>query len=177
MKNISTKNGDSGKTDLASGKRVSKADIRFDVIGGLDELNAWLGVCLVKLENDFPSQAEFLQFVQDQLFSLGAEIAKAKAVKVDEKLLAKIEQKSYKLQQSMEKDWHTKFLLPGGTEAASRLDVARTVCRRAERRLVKLSETEAVRPLLFKILNRLSDYLYVLRCYVNHELQYKEKEV
>ncbi len=177
MKNISTKNGDSGNTDLASGKRVSKADVRFEVIGDLDELNSWLGASVVKLENEFSAQAEFLQFLQNQLFSLGAEIAQAKDSRVDAELLSTIEQRSNKLQQSMEKDWHTQFLLPGGTEAAARVDVARTVCRRAERHLVKLSETKAVRPLLFKILNRLSDYLYVLRCFVNHELQYKEKGV
>ncbi len=177
MINVSTKNGDSGKTDLASGERLSKAGVRFEVIGDLDELNAWLGACVVKLEADFSEQTEFLQFVQDQLFDLGAEIALAEGVKIDEKLLSAIEQNSQKLQQLMEKDWHTRFLLPGGTEGGSRVDVARTVCRRAERHLVKLSEEEKVRPLLLKILNRLSDYLYVLRCYINHELQYKEKEV
>jgi cob(I)alamin adenosyltransferase len=76
----------------------------------------------------------------------------------------------------MEEGWHSRFLLPGGVEAAAWIDVARTVCRRTERHLVLLDEQEEIRPLLLKVINRLSDYLYVLRCYVNHELEYQEKE-
>ena len=176
MKNISTKKGDKGQSDLASGRRLSKANLRFEVIGDLDELNSWLGVVVAKMDQSFRQETDFLQFLQNQLFVVGAELAQAKEVKVDRKLLILIEQRSEKLQQQMTADWHSSFLLPGGVEIAAWLDITRTVCRRTERHLVKLKQHQPVRPILLKILNRLSDYLYVLRCHVNHELDFKEKE-
>jgi cob(I)alamin adenosyltransferase len=176
MQNISTKTGDKGKSSLASGQRLSKANVRFAVIGDIDELNAWLGVIVVHLDDEFSSQANFLQMLQNQLFTLGAEVAEAQKVKLDQKVLDLIEDHSEKLQKSMAEGWHSRFLLPGGVEAAAWIDVARTVCRRTERHLVLLDEQEEIRPLLLKVINRLSDYLYVLRCYVNHELEYQEKE-
>jgi cob(I)alamin adenosyltransferase len=176
MQNISTKTGDKGKSSLASGQRLSKANVRFEVIGDIDELNAWLGVIVVHLNDEFSSQANFLQMLQNQLFTFGAEVAEAEKVKLDQKVLDLIEDHSEKLQKSMEEGWHSRFLLPGGVEAAAWIDVARTVCRRTERHLVLLDEQEEIRPLLLKVINRLSDYLYVLRCYVNHELEYQEKE-
>lgn len=176
MKNISTKKGDKGQSDLANGRRLSKANLRFEVIGDLDELNSWLGVVVAKMDQPFRQQADFLQFLQNQLFIVGAEIAQAKKVEVDRKLLVLIEQRSEKLQQQMTDDWHSSFLLPGGVETAAWLDVARTICRRTERHLVKLKQRQTVRPILLKILNRLSDYLYALRCYVNHELNFQEQE-
>lgn len=176
MQNISTKTGDKGKSSLASGQRLSKANVRFKVIGDIDELNAWLGVVVVHLNDEFSSQANFLQMLQNQLFTFGAEVAEAQKVKLDQKVLDLIEDHSEKLQKSMAEGWHSRFLLPGGVEAAAWIDVARTVCRRTERHLVLLDEQEEIRPLLLKVINRLSDYLYVLRCYVNHELEYQEKE-
>lgn len=176
MQNISTKTGDKGKTSLASGQRLSKANVRFEVLGAVDELNAWLGVVVAHLDDEFGSQANFLQMLQNQLFTLGAEVAEAKKAKLDKKVLNLIEQHSEKLQKNMEEGWHSRFLIPGGVEAAAWIDIARTVCRRTERHLVLLDEQEGVRPLLLKVINRLSDYLYVLRCYVNHELEYQEEE-
>ena len=178
MINISTKKGDQGKTRLASQVKISKADLRMDVIGDLDELNSWLGLVVVKFnefDNKFINQRIFLLTIQEQLFKVGAELAQAEKVKVNGGFLIKIEKQSENLQQKMAKNWHNQFLLPGGSELASWLDVSRTVCRRAERNLVKLSQKEEIRPILLKVINRLSDYLYVLRCHVNYELGVEEK--
>lgn len=176
MVNVSTKTGDKGKTGLANGIRMSKADPYFSAIGDLDELNSWIGIVVSHLDEKFKNEQEFLLYIQDQLFVLGAEVALAKKKKVEEKLLILVEEHCVRLQKKLKKDWHTKFLLPGGDPAAAWIDVARTVCRRAERSLVGLSNKQPIRPIILKILNRLSDYLYVLRCYINYETNYKEKE-
>ena len=178
MQNISTKTGDKGETSLADGRRVSKADLRVRVVGDLDELNSWLGVVVSHLGDAFTEQRQFLKTIQQDLFTLGAEIALADTEQVDQQLLEQIEQRSQALQQTMAKNWHSKFLLPGGVPTAAWTDVARTVCRRVERSLVALSEQDqqAVRPLVIKIINRLSDYLYVLRCFINQKLEFKELE-
>ena len=76
----------------------------------------------------------------------------------------------------MADDWHHKFLLPGGTVIGANLDIARTVCRRAERAVVSLDGEQQVRPVVLRYLNRLSDYLYILRCFINHALEYQEKQ-
>ncbi len=176
MINVSTKTGDKGRSSLANGDRLPKSDLVFEVIGDLDELNSWLGVLVNKLGAEFQPQADFLHLLQNQLFLFSAEVADAKQVQLNHKFLSLIEEKQEKLQKQMVEGWHSRFLYPGGVEAAAWLDVTRTVCRRAERHLVKLNEKKKVRPLLLKTLNRLSDYLYVLRCFVNHELDYQETE-
>ncbi len=173
--NVSTKTGDQGKTSLASGERLSKSDPIFEVIGTIDELNSWLGLVTAKFESEFAPHKKFLYEVQDTLFYVGAEVAGSKKF-LTEKQLQKVERKSAALQTSMAGGWHTKFLLPGGTELGAYLDIARTVARRAERLIVTQNERQPIRPLLLKYINRLSDYLYVLRCYVNHALEYREQE-
>ncbi|MFZ5376252.1 MAG: cob(I)yrinic acid a,c-diamide adenosyltransferase [Patescibacteria group bacterium] len=176
MINISTKTGDSGQTGLANGQRLAKSAPIFEVIGNIDELNSWLGLVVAKLGPTFRKEKTFLLMIQQELFVLGGELAKAKNCLMDKELLLKIEKRTDQLQQKMAEGWHKQFLLPGGTEMAAEIDVARTVCRRAERSLVDLSEVEEVRPLLLKTLNRLSDYLYVFRCFVNWTSQVEEKK-
>ncbi|MEA2056117.1 MAG: cob(I)yrinic acid a,c-diamide adenosyltransferase [Patescibacteria group bacterium] len=176
MKDISTKKGDEGMTDLANGHRVCKDALQLEVIGSLDELNAFLGLVRVKLENDFEDSYQFLKHIQNGLFVIGAEIAGFSKPKIKQSFLEKIEEKGKILQQEMEKEWHQKFVLPGGTDIAANLDLARTVCRRAERKMVALHHQEPLRPLLIKVINRFSDYLYILRCYVNFKASYEEDE-
>jgi len=179
MQNIFTKTGDQGKSSLANGKRLKKSELIFEVIGNLDELNSWLGVVVSHLNNDeaFVEQKDFLQQIQQQLFVISAELVKAKNSKLEKEFLKKLEIKSKNLQEKMSANWHSKFLLPGGCQTAAWLDVARTVCRRAERSLVKLNEQEKLRPVLLQFINRLSDYLYVVRCWVNEQQGVEEKLV
>ncbi len=172
---VSTKTGDKGETSLASGQRLTKTNIIFAAVGDLDELNSWLGLLAVKFGSEFKQYRDQLYVIQDTLFYLGAELAASPTTKLDEKMLAKLEKQSDQLQKLMAQDWHTKFLLPGGTELGAYLDIARTVCRRAERSVVTLSVKSPVRPVVLQYLNRLSDYLYILRCFVNHALEYQEK--
>lgn len=173
---VSTKTGDQGKTSLADGRRLAKTDVVFAAIGDLDELNSWLGLLAVKFGSEFQKYRDQLYLIQDTLFYLGAELAASPTTKLDAKMLAKLEKQSDQLQKLMAKDWHTKFLLPGGTELGAYLDIARTVCRRAERSVVALADKIEIRPIVLQYLNRLSDYLYILRCFINHALEYQEKK-
>ncbi len=158
---IYTKAGDQGETGLLGGDRVSKSDLRMDVIGTLDELNAWLGVCLLCTG---PREVlETLQWLQDVLFELGSEFAcppdgkfeLASIVDSDtQRLEAEIDLMIAKLPELKN------FILPGGTSLATNLHIARAVCRRLERLLVALSAHTKVRnePLCF--INRLSDWIF-----------------
>ncbi len=176
MQNVSTKRGDQGQTDLADGTRVPKDSLRIEVIGSLDEFNARLGWARTQLGTRFKQEKETLKKIQNALYLISAEIALFTKSQIEADFLEVIETRSKKLQDSMEADWHSQFVLPGGTSQASSLDLARTVCRRAERRLVSLGRQQQIRPLLFKVMNRLSDYLYVLRCSVNHQLGHEEEK-
>ncbi len=173
---VSTKTGDAGESGLIDGERVPKNHPLFDAIGDVDELNSWLGLVVAKLSNEFSAHKTYLLAVQDVLFYLGAELARSKNTKLAPAMVRELEKRSDELQQQLADDWHTKFLLPGGTELGGYLDIARTVCRRAERSVVALSQQENVRPVVFQYLNRFSDYLYILRCFVNHSLEYQEKQ-
>ncbi len=175
MNSVSTKTGDSGTSGLANGERVSKADPIFDVLGTQDELNSWLGLVLAQLSGHFAEQKEFLLKVQDTLFYIGAEVARSPKVKLEEKALKELEKKSEDLQNRMEKNWTTKFLYPGGNQAAATTDIARAVSRRFERVIVQYSQNHQLSPLILQYVNRLSDYLFVLRCFINHEEKYEEK--
>ncbi len=173
--NVSTKTGDQGQTSLANGERLAKDDVSFELIGTLDELNSQLGLVRTKLQavlsqkQELAQQEKFLQTTQKQLFVLGAVVAKAK-VELSNDFLKKIEAEASKLQNLMADDWHNRFVLPGGHEVAALLDIARAVCRRLERVVVSyVKANKNTDKLLLQIINRLSDYLYVLRCFVNEE--------
>src|SRR5260221_228678 len=133
MNSISTKTGDKGESGLANGERLAKDDLIFEVLGTQDELNSWLGLAIAKLPAYFGKQKDFLTEIQDALFYIGAELARSPKAKLDQAKLTKLEKNSEKLQAKMVKGWTTKFLYPGGNEAAAILDVARTVARRFER--------------------------------------------
>jgi len=182
MFNISTKTGDSGKTGLVNGQRLNKHHPIFEAVGTLDELNSWIGLLLVKLSENSQLQPllkkhlNLLSSFQEDLFIIGAQLARSNKVKVSKSLLNKIEKLSETTQKKMDKNWHQKFLMPGGTEFGAYLDISRTVCRRAERAIVALNVIEPVDTLILQIINRFSDYLYLLRCFINWQLKYAEKE-
>lgn len=168
-----TKTGDKGESGLANGRRLRKSDLIFEVLGTLDELNAHLGVCVVV--SDQKARPELMR-LQDTLLIIGAQIAGSTKVALEPTEIAWLEERIDYYQQHTRSDWYTKFLLPGGTELAARLDVARTVCRRTERLLARLHQETAVTADISAFINRLSDYLFALRCYVNSKANYKEVE-
>lgn len=176
IQSISTKTGDKGQSGLANGQRLSKDEAVFSVIGDIDELNSWLGLIAAKLGDQFETHKNFLLEIQDTLFYVGAELAQSPTTKLSKSALTKLEKRGATLQDSLKTGWHTKFILPGGTELGAYLDLARSVCRRAERSVVSYSRQTEVSSLILQYINRLSDYLYLLRCFVNHAVEYDEKE-
>ena len=172
---IYTKTGDKGETSLYGGTRVSKAAARVESYGTLDELNAFIG--LAKAEISDEKVLSQLQKIQFDLFTLGSEAA----TPTDKMLLANgknrldlmISEKEITELELWMDDFDAEleplrfFILPSGGKAAATVHVCRTVCRRAERAMVFLNETEEVRPELIKYLNRLSDYLFILARYIS----------
>lgn len=178
---VSTKTGDKGQSSLISGERLDKDSLQFGAIGDIDELNSWLGLIAAKFGNEFEVHRDFIYQIQDTLFYLGAELARSPKTKLTNEQVEELEQRSDQLQLELAEGWHHKFLLPGGTELGSYFDIARTVCRRAERSVVRLAnnidqDKNQIRPVVFQYLNRLSDFLYIMRCFVNHALEYKERQ-
>jgi cob(I)alamin adenosyltransferase len=166
---IYTRKGDSGTTGLLGGNRVSKDTARLELCGTLDELNAMLG--LARAEG-LPEEADGpLAEIQARLFELGADLASAERraglAAVDAEKVAAVERVIDRLDEQMPP--LNCFILPGGTRAAATVHLARTVCRRAERRLVTLTSQspEGVNPHALPLLNRLSDLLFVLARFAN----------
>lgn len=167
---IYTKTGDKGQTSLYGGTRISKASARVEAYGTIDELNAFIGVAKSQIENEETIQQ--LKKIQFDLFTVGSEsatptdkllLANGKSrlpLIISEKEIVELENWMDEMETQLEPLQY--FILPGGGKAATALHVARTICRRAERALVFLNETEEIRPELIKYLNRLSDYLFVL---------------
>ncbi|MFH2118247.1 MAG: cob(I)yrinic acid a,c-diamide adenosyltransferase [Candidatus Paceibacterota bacterium] len=178
MLNVSTKTGDNGKSSLADGKRLDKDHLIFEVIGTIDELNSHLGLVVALLNQlkhkKLVTQTAFLATIQHELFTLGGQVAGAK-IEISQEFLDEIERMSTGLQASMAKNWHHQFVLPGGCESAAQLDIARTVCRRLERRIVTLGKKRTISSQVLQTINRLSDYLYVLRCFANQTVGEKER--
>lgn len=173
---ITTKTGDTGESGLANGQRLAKDSTFFEVVGTLDELNSWLGLLAVELSTEFPVQRAQLFAIQDTLFYIGAEVAQSPKAKLAAAKVKELEKWQSMLEKVLEPNWHTKFLLPGGTLLGAHTDIARTVCRRAERHLIAHQRLQPVSPTLIHYLNRLSDYLFLLRCYFNQQSSYPEKE-
>ena len=168
---IYTKTGDDGTTGLVGGRRVGKADPRIECYGTVDELNAAIGLADAASTDD--SARARLRAVQNDLFVIGSHLAtphdsphKASLPRLDESSVARLEAEIDAAQAELPA--LRQFILPGGTEAAARLHFARTVCRRAERRLVEMATQETVEPLTVTYLNRLSDWLFVFARRANH---------
>ncbi len=160
---IYTRTGDRGETGLIGGRRVPKDHLRVEAYGAVDEVNASLGV--VRAQTGDVELAALLDEIQHRLFDLGAELATPPGVTetaptVDAAEVERLEESIDRYQTSLPP--LREFILPGGTSLAAALHVARTVCRRAERRVVTLAREETVRADLLRYLNRLSDLLFVL---------------
>jgi cob(I)alamin adenosyltransferase len=161
---IYTKTGDQGTTSLFGGNRVSKANLRIDTYGTVDELNSWLGV-LRDQEVNQKRQEELIE-IQDRLFTIGSILAtepgnsKVKVPTLSLSDVTFLESKMDSMDEALEPMRF--FVLPGGHPAISFGHVTRTVCRRAERLVIALAAAEAVDPLVIQYLNRLSDYIFVL---------------
>jgi cob(I)alamin adenosyltransferase len=161
---IYTKTGDTGKTSLIGGTRVPKYDVRIEAYGTVDELNAWIGLIRDQQINDH--YREVLLEIEDRLFTLESELATGPE-KIDRKLPEIIENDILLLEKEIDQMNEalpelTSFILPGGHSTVSYCHLARTVCRRSERKALKMSESFPVKPTNIKYLNRLSDYLFVL---------------
>jgi len=160
---IYTKTGDDGTTGLVGGSRVSKADPLIECYGTVDELNATIGLAAV---NAPPALLAELRQVQADLFVIGSHLAtptasphRASLPKLDGAIVERLEQAIDATTAHLPALSH--FILPGGSEVAARLHLARTVCRRAERLVVALPEAGVELPLIVRYLNRLSDWLFV----------------
>lgn len=168
---IYTRSGDDGSTSLFSGGRVSKTHLRVESYGTVDELNSVLGLARALKPSD--ATMDKLERVQNHLFHLGADLATpmdAKSewvVRMDEEKVAWLEATIDQMTADLPP--LAAFILPGGTPAAAQLHVARTVCRRAERLVVALAYQEEVGELVIQYLNRLSDWLFTLARWENHQ--------
>ncbi len=159
---IYTRAGDEGQTSLGDGSRVSKLDPRIAAYGAVDELNSQLGVVLAGHVAD--GLRSPLERIQNELFDVGADLAVPYDVpdrlRIDHAAIDRLEEVCDRLNATLPE--LKSFVLPGGTETAARLHVARTVCRRAEREALRAAEHVAVNPLAIAYLNRLSDLLFIL---------------
>lgn len=169
---IYTRKGDDGTTGLGSGRRVPKDSLRVQAYGTVDELNSVIGVALAG--GLTPRLSEALTVIQNELFHLGADLsfpeedkAKRPPPSVDARHVEKLERLMDELTEIVGP--LENFILPGGSPGAAHLHVARTVCRRAEREAIALSRLEPIGPFVIPYLNRLSDALFVMARFENHE--------
>ncbi len=160
MSRIATGGGDEGETSLFGGQRVSKHHPAVEAYGAVDELNAVLGLVRAQVDDD---AGAWLERVQTELFAIGAELATpgGGATRIGEEHVARLDDELDALEAELPQ--LKTFVLPGGGELAARLHLARTVCRRAERRTIELheSKTGPVRDEVRVYLNRLSDLLFL----------------
>ena len=170
LNRIYTRTGDKGETGLGSGKRVQTFDTRIEAYGTVDETNACVGVARLHAEGNLDVM---LARVQNDLFDLGADLCvpedgseiAAKALRIVDAQVDRLEREIDVMNESLQP--LRSFVLPGGTALAAHLHVARTVCRRAERLIVKLAQSEPVGAAAVKYSNRLSDFLFVAARYAN----------
>jgi cob(I)alamin adenosyltransferase len=162
---VYTKTGDSGTTALIGGSRVPKTHIRLEAYGTIDELNSFIGLLVSYIEDH--NEKLFLQQVQNKLFAVGSYLAtdqsKAAIKKVSvitDEDIDKIEDRIDRIDSDLPP--LRAFVIPGGTRASSAAHVCRTVCRRAERRIISMAEEYPVSQELLSYINRLSDYFFVL---------------
>ncbi len=169
---VYTRTGDDGTTGLGTGTRVPKDDLRVESYGTVDELSSSIGVALA---GDLPERlVPMLTRIQNELFDVGADLCMPEEERrdvalpcVDSKDVARLEAWMDELQGELEP--LANFVLPGGSACAAQLHVARCVCRRAERRVVTLQRDVAINSQTVRYLNRLSDALFVMARYANHD--------
>ena len=167
---IYTKTGDTGDTGLYGGQRSPKDDKRVEAYGTIDELNACMGFAESQIEDSETSS--LLSRIQNELFDLGADLAtpdehpKASKLRINSDLTASLERSIDQFQDQLPSMTH--FILPGGSAGGAALHLARTICRRSERCIVRLAKSDSINPDILPYLNRLSDLLFVLARLVNH---------
>lgn len=179
---IYTKTGDKGKTSLFDGTRIPKNNIRVETYGTIDELNAVLGIVIANLENTDEYKKDFqknLTTMQQDLFEIGARLANPKS-KLDTDFCEQLANRTevfeeYIDEMTSELPELTNFILPGGGKVGSLLQLARTVCRRAERQVVSLARQDTVDNEILMYLNRLSDLFHTMSRFAN--LKEKKKEI
>ena len=165
---IYTRTGDKGETSLADGRRVPKTSARVEAYGTVDETNSWIGAARAFATD--PLFARALEFLQHRLFNCSSNLATPPDATLAPPTIAPGDVEF--LERAIDRFEETtgplrNFILPGGTRAAGLLHVARTVCRRAERRIVALAGEEEVDPLVRKFVNRCSDFLFAAARYAN----------
>jgi cob(I)alamin adenosyltransferase len=168
---ISTTRGDAGETSLAGGVRVSKGSLRVETYGTVDELNSWLGFARSICED--AAVASFTKGIQQDLFSIGSSLSTPAEspkpqIAIDPALVDRLTAEVHRIEaiDGILADWS----IPGEHRAAAAYDVARTICRRAERKLVRLQESGAVvQPSILAYVNRLSDLLWLFGRKLEHD--------
>ncbi|MCF8231156.1 MAG: cob(I)yrinic acid a,c-diamide adenosyltransferase [Bacteroidales bacterium] len=173
---IYTKLGDKGETSLLGGSKVPKYHERIEAYGTLDELNSFIG--LVRDHIDIETIITLIKRIQDRIFTIEARLA-AETRQAEEYLPDLTESDITDLEKaidSMEQELPPikNFVLPGGHPAVSYSHVARTICRRAERTVIRLAESASLDPLIVQYLNRLSDYFFVLSRYLTKYFNVEE---
>ena len=169
---VYTRTGDDGTTGLVGGARVPKESLRLEAYGTVDELNSHIGMALAiglceRLAAELPA-------IQNQLFDLGADLA-TPATSQARHPVPTVQRRHIEALETLVDELNevvgplTNFLLPGGSPGAAQLHVARTVCRRAERQATTLAREDAIGPTVLPYLNRLSDALFVMARFENHE--------
>jgi ATP:cob(I)alamin adenosyltransferase len=173
---IYTRTGDDGTTSLSGGRRVPKSNIRVESYGSVDELICWIGML-----RSFPGNEKrrtVLIHIQDQLMICAAVLSSDPKENKGRKLMPGsdeiilLEKEIDEMESALPP--LENFILPGGNQIVSYCHIARCVCRRAERTVLKLNETEKIPEIIFKYLNRLSDYLFVLSRKLSFELDNEE---
>ena len=169
LNKIYTKIGDKGSTQLGDGKMVNKDSLRVDAYGSVDEANATIGLSILRTNIKIK---KILKIVQNDLFDLGADLCipdkkNTQKLKITKDRVDYIEEKIDNFNKELSS--LNSFILPGGSESSTYLHIARTVTRRAERKIVALSKKEKVNPITIIYINRLSDLLFVLARYTNNK--------
>lgn len=172
-----TRTGDDGTTGLFGGDRVGKDHPRVEAYGTVDELNAAIGLAAAACDETRPVQAEVLGILgelQSRLFDLGADLATPPGSRHESKVTRLSDDQVTRLEGWIDlidagNDEMKSFVLPGGTELAAQLHLARTICRRAERRLVNLSRVTTITPAVIVFVNRLSDLLFAMARRANQD--------
>jgi len=158
LSKIYTRTGDKGTTGLGDGSRVDKDSLRVEAYGTTDELNSVIGMVLSEASVTEPVQGWLLE-IQHDLFDIGAELCVPGHKVITEAFVERLEQHIDAM--NSELPYLKEFILPGGNRAATTCHLARTICRRAERRVLSLSKAEPINEWGLKYLNRLSDFLFV----------------
>ncbi|MDD6209390.1 MAG: cob(I)yrinic acid a,c-diamide adenosyltransferase [Bacteroidales bacterium] len=173
--NVYTRTGDNGTTSLVGGKKVHKSDQRIESYGTVDELNSFLALLVTNIPDE--NDRKFIKTIQHRLFVLGSYLATPAEkenipCKITEQHINEIENEIDRIDEKLPPLKF--FVIPGGSSSSALAHIARSVCRRAEREMYRLSESDYVETTVLKYINRLSDYLFVLSRKLLHDEQIKE---